>query len=410
MPNLLLVFLVATLAWQAATLGLLRRQAAAVTRHRDRVPLEFASTVTIEQHRKAADYTVARTRIAALSSLVDVALILLWVLAGLNLLSAALDQTLRPSLLRQLILLAIVLAVPAIATLPIRAYAALVVERRFGFRQGSASLFVVDELKRVALSAIVGLPLLAGLLALMRSATGLWWLWTWAAAVVLILAAPTIYTRLIAPMFNRFEPIRDAALTTRLEALLARCGFRSSALLTMDASRRSSHANAFFIGFGRTKRIVLFDTLLARQSPDEIEAVVAHELGHFRHRHVLTGTIRAIVMLFAVLFAFGWLCRQPWVIDGFGFHDHGVATRFIAANLLLGIVGPLTTPLSNWISRRHEFQADDFARRQVGAEPLISALTRLTSDGASTLTPDPLYALVNYSHPPVPIRVAHLRA
>ncbi len=302
------------------------------------------------------------------------------------------------------------LAVPALVTLPLRAWSALVVERRFGFRRGSARLFALDEARRAALSAILGLPLLGGLLALMRHASGLWWFWTWGAAVALILAAPTLYTRLIAPLFNRFEPIRDPDLVARLEALLARCGFRSSGLLTMDASRRSSHANAFFIGFGRSKRIVLFDTLLARQSPDEIEAVVAHELGHFRHHHVLTGTLRAIIMLLGVLFAFGWLCRQPWLIGGLGLHDHGVATRFIAAGLLLGIAGPMAAPLSNWISRRHEFQADDFARRLVGAEPLVSALTKLSRDGASTLTPDPLYALVNYSHPPVPIRVAHLRA
>ena len=410
MPAILLVFVSATLAWTAVTLGLLRRQARAVRAHSDRVPIDFIATITPEEHRRAADYTVAKTRLGAVSSLVDLALTLLWVLVGLNALAAALDRILAPSLGRELLLLAIVLAVPAVVTLPLRAYAALVVERRFGFRQGSAALFAIDELKRAALGAAVGLPLLAGVLALMRYAIGRWWLWTWCGAVVLILAAPTLYTRLIAPLFNRFEPIADPALTARLETLLTRCGFRSAGLLTMDASRRSSHANAFFIGFGRSKRIVLFDTLLARQSPDEIEAVVAHELGHFRHRHVLTGTVRAIVTLLVILLAFGWLCRQPWLITGLGLHDHGVATRFIAASLLLGIVGPLAAPFSNWISRRHEFQADDFARRQVGAEPLVSALTKLTRDGASTLTPDPLYALVNYSHPPVPIRVAHLRA
>ncbi len=410
MPIVLCLFSVASVAWEVVTLLLLRRQASAAIGHRDRVPADFAATVTLEEHRRAADYTVAKTKLAEVSSLVDTALTLLWVFVGLNLLSGRLDHLMQASLLRELTLLTVVLATPALVTLPLRAWSALIVERRFGFRTGSAALFAVDELKRVALSAIIGLPLLTGLLALMRHAAGLWWLWTWAGAVVLILAAPTIYTRLIAPLFNRFEPICDQALTTRLEALLTRCGFRSAGLLTMDASRRSSHANAFFIGFGRSKRIVLFDTLLARQSPDEIEAVVAHELGHFRHRHVLTGTLRAIVMLFAILFAFGWLCRQPWLIDGFGLHDHGVAMRLIAANLILGIVGPLAAPLSNWISRRHEFQADEFARQQVGAEPLISALTKLTRDGAGTLTPDPLYALVNYSHPPVPIRVAHLRA
>lgn len=410
MPAILAIFLVATLLWEALSLTLLARQRRAALRARGRVPGDFAATVTLEEHQKAADYTAAKVKLSAIGSVLDLAMTGFWVLGGLNALSALLHRAFAPSLGREVLTLGVVMVAPALVTLPLRAWSALVVERRFGFRRGSAWLFVADLGKSTALSALLGVPLLFGLLWIMRSATGLWWLWVWAGMVVLILAAPTIYTRLVAPLFNRFEPIADRALTGRLEALLTRCGFRSNGLLTMDASRRSSHANAFFVGFGRTKRIVLFDTLLARQSPEEIEAVVAHELGHFRHRHVLTGTLRAIVMLLGVLFAFGWLCRQPWLLSGFGLHDPGIAMRFIAASLVLGIVGPLATPLSNWISRRNEFQADDFARRQVGAEPLISALTKLSRDGASTLTPDPLYALMNYSHPPVPIRVAHLRA
>ena len=410
MPAILAIFLAATVVWEALSLTLLARQRRAALGARDQVPADFTAAVTLEEHQKAADYTAAKVKLSAIGSVLDLAMTGFWVLGGLNALSALLHRAFAPSLGREVLTLGVVMVAPAVVTLPLRAWSALVVERRFGFRRGSAWLFVADLGKSAALSALLGVPLLFGLLWVMRSASGLWWLWVWAGTVVLILAAPTIYTRLVAPLFNRFEPIADPALTGRLEALLTRCGFRSNGLLTMDASRRSSHANAFFVGFGRTKRIVLFDTLLARQSPEEIEAVVAHELGHFRHRHVLTGTLRAVVMLLGILFAFGWLCRQPWLLSGFGLHDHGVAMRFIAASLVLGIVGPLATPLSNWISRRNEFQADDFARLQVGAEPLISALTKLSRDGASTLTPDPLYALMNYSHPPVPIRVAHLRA
>ena len=410
MPALLAIFLAVTAVWEGLSLTLLARQRRAALRARDQVPSDFAATVSLDEHHKAADYTAAKVRLSAVGSVLDFAMTAIWVLGGLNALSTLLHRTFAPSLVREVLMLGIVMVAPAVVTLPLRAWSTLVVERRFGFRRGSAWLFVNDLAKSAVLSAVVGIPLLFGLLWVMRSATGLWWLWVWAAMVVLILAAPTIYTRLVAPLFNRFEPIADQALTGRLEKLLTRCGFRSNGLLTMDASRRSSHANAFFVGFGRTKRIVLFDTLLARQSPEEIEAVVAHELGHFRHRHVLTGTLRAIIMLLGVLFAFGWLCRQPWLLSGLSLHDHGVAMRFIAASLVVGIVGPLATPLSNRISRRNEFQADDFARRQVGAEPLISALTKMTRDGASTLTPDPLYALMNYSHPPVPIRVAHLRA
>ena len=409
MPLLLALLVAATLAEAAFRLLLNRRQVAAVRRHRDRVPPDFVRTVTLDQHRKAADYTTARARLSVAGTILDTAITLAWILAGLNLLSALLARHLAPTIWRELLLLALVLALPSLLTLPLRAYGALVVERRFGFRQGSAALFLRDQLKAAALAALLGLPLLLGLLALMQHATGDWWLWAWAGATGLTLAAPTLYTRVIAPLFNRFEPIADQALAARLAALLERCGFHASALLTMDASKRSSHANAFFTGFGRTKRIVLFDTLLARQTPDEIEAVLAHELGHFHHRHVLTGTLRGIVTLFVVFFAFFYLCRQPWLLAGLNLHDHGSATRFIAASLILGILSPALTPISNWISRRHEYQADDFARRQVGPEPLISALTKLVRDGAGTLTPDPIYALVNYTHPPVPLRVQRLR-
>ena len=410
MPALLALFLAATLIEAAFSLFLLRRQVAAVRRHRHAVPPAFAATVTLAEHAKSVAYTVARAQVSAAGTILDTAITLFWVLAGLNLLARLLDRHLAPGLPRELLLLVIVLALPSIVTLPLRAWSALAVERRFGFRQGSAALFALDQLKSILLSALIGIPLLAGLLALMGRATGAWWLWTWLAATLLSLAAPTIFTRLVAPLFNRFEPLADQALAARLAALLERCGFHASALLTMDASKRSSHANAFFAGFGRSKRIVLFDTLLARQTPDEIEAVLAHELGHFHHRHVLTGNLRSVVVLFAVFFALGYLCRQDWLLTGLGLHDTGLATRLIAATLILGVLGPLATPLFHWISRRNEFQADDFARRQVGAAPLISALTKLVRDSAGTLTPDPLYALVNYTHPPVPLRIARLQA
>ncbi len=409
MRILLALFLAATLLEAVFSLILVRRQVGAVRRHRDEVPSAFQATVTLDEHRKAADYTTTRARLAIVGTLLDTAVTFVWILAGLNGLASLLARHLAPTLWRELLLLVLFLALPSLVTLPLRAYAALVVERRFGFRQGSAALFLRDQVKGTLIAAIIGLPLLTALLALMRHATGLWWLWTWAGATVLTLAAPTVYTRVVAPLFNRFEPIADQALAGRLSALLERCGFHASALLTMDASKRSSHANAFFTGFGRSKRIVLFDTLLARQTPDEVEAVLAHELGHFHHRHVLTGTLRGIVVLFGIFFAFGYLCRQPWLLAGLDLHDNGTAMRFIAASLILGVLGPALGPISNWISRRHEYQADDFARRQVGAEPLVSALTKLVRDGAGTLTPDPIYALVNYTHPPVPLRVQRLR-
>jgi STE24 endopeptidase len=227
--------------------------------------------------------------------------------------------------------------------------------------------------------------------------------------LALMLAAPTVYVRLIAPRFNKFTPLREGELRARIETLLRRCGFRSSGLFSMDASRRSAHGNAFFIGFGRTKRVVLFDTLIEANSPEEIEAVVAHELGHDRHGHVLFGMLRGAVMAFVSLAAFGWLSKQVWLLPSFGIVHHDDALALLACLLLSGMVGPLFAPIGNWISRRNEFQADDYARRQVAAAPMVSALLRLSRDNASTLTPDELYALVHYSHPPVPVRIRHLR-
>ena len=410
MPALLAVFLACACLREAASLWLLRRQAAAALRHRDTVPADFAATVTAREHATAADYTVAKSRTAAAAGLLDLAITAAWVLGGLDLLTTFLDRHIASPLAQDVALVAAMTAIGALLSLPLRAYATLVVEQRFGFNRTTPRLLAADTIRAAGLAVALGLPLLAALFSVMRHATGLWWLWAWAGTVALMLCAPTVATRVVMPLFNCFEPLSDPVLAARIEALLARCGFHSSGLFTMDASRRSSHGNAFFTGFGRSKRIVLFDTLLARQSPEEVEAVVAHELGHFRHRHVLFGMGRGAVTLLAGFAAVGWLCRQPWLTAGFGFVHHSEATALIAANLLIGLASPVLGLASNALSRRHEFQADDYARRQVGAAPMISALTSLSRDNAGTLTPDPLYALVNYSHPPVPARIAHLRA
>ena len=264
-------------------------------------------------------------------------------------------------------------------------------------------------MKGWAIALAISVPLLFVCLWAMRSFAGLWWLWTWFGLLAVMVAAPTVYVRLIAPRFNRFTPLADGNLRARIEKLLERCGFRSSGLFSMDASRRSAHGNAYFIGFGNTKRVVLFDTLIERSTPDEVEAVVAHELGHYRHGHVLFGLLRAAAMAFVALAAFGWLCKQAWLLPSFGIHYRDDALALLACLLLNSIVSPLLAPIGNWMSRRNEFQADDYARRHVAAAPMVSALLKLSRDNASTLTPDPLYALVHYSHPPVPIRIRHLQ-
>ena len=253
------------------------------------------------------------------------------------------------------------------------------------------------------------MPLLTALLWLMGRLTGLWWLWAWFGLLVIMALAPTVFMRVIAPRFNTFAPLADPGLRGRIEALLRRAGYTSSGLYTMDASRRTSHGNAFFIGFGRAKRIVMFDTLLQRCAPDEVEAVVAHELGHFLHRHVLFALVRGAALSFVALAAFGWLAKQPGLLPAFGIGASNEALALYVCLLLGSLVGPLSAPVGNWISRRNEYQADAYAGRTVGVAPMVSALTSLARDNASTLTPDPLYALVHHSHPTVPLRVRQLR-
>ena len=408
-PHLLLtLFILGSLTAEALAIWLAVRQIRFVRRRRGEVPTAFQATVTAAEHRRAADYTVAKVRVGILSGLFGLAVTLFWVCGGLDVAAGLLDRAMPPSAWRDTVLVGAVSAASAFATLPLAAWRALVLEQRFGFNRSSAALFAADRLKGALLALVIGGPLLVALFAVMRHATGLWWLWAWLGVSVISLAAPGLYVRLIAPVFNRFEPLSDPQLAGRIAALLERCGFHASGLFTMDASRRSSHGNAFFIGWGRNKRIVLFDTLLASQSHAEIEAVVAHELGHFRHRHVVWGAARGIATSFVLLALVGWLCRQPGLTASFGFTHHDEAVALLAANFLLGLGGPALSLPGNWLSRRHEFQADDYARRQVGAAPLAAALTRLTRDNASTLTPDPLYALVHYSHPPVTERLAHL--
>ena len=398
---LLTAFIAATLAWAGLSLVLSARQTAHVRAHRDAVPPDFAAAVSLDDHRKAADYTVARERLSRVDTAVGTALTLFWALGGIEVLYRPLASLLEPgSLTLGVAFLVAAAAVGTLLDLPVGIWRKFVVERRFGFNRTTASTFLADLGRRSALSLAVAVPLLYAALWAMRSFSGLWWLWAWLALLVLMVAAPAVYVRLVAPRFNTFTPLEEGPLRAGIERLLAGAGFRSSGLFTMDASRRTAHGNAYFIGFGRSKRIVLFDTLIAKSAPGEIEAVIAHELGHFRHRHIWFGLAQSAVVTFLGLAAFGWLVKQPWLLPSFGVEQGGDGVRLFACLLLASVVSPLLAPLSNWISRRNEFQADDYARRTVGADPLISALTGLARDNASTLTPDPLYALAHYSHPP----------
>jgi STE24 endopeptidase len=402
-------YIAAVLTWTAVSVYLSFRQSGCVRRHRDTVPFDFAASISLDEHRKAADYTDARERLARIDAVMEAALSIAWVCGGINLLYGVLAAAVPPSLARGVAFLLAAGAVGGLLDLPFDIYRTFRLEKRFGFNRTTPLTFIVDKVKAAAITLAIAVPLLFLLLWVMRVSTGLWWLYAWFGLLALMLAAPAIYVRFIAPRFNRFEPLADVSLRERIERLLARSGFRSSGLFTMDASRRSTHGNAYFIGFGRNKRIILFDTLLQRSGAPEVEAVVAHELGHFKYRHVLFGLARGAAVLLAVLAMFGWLAKQPWLLPSFGIAYQDDALALFVCMLVASLAGPLAAPFGNWISRRNEYQADDYARRMVGVEPMVSALTRLARDNSSTLTPDHLYALVHYSHPPVPLRISRLR-
>lgn len=408
-PPLLALLLAASLIEAALSLWLSRRHIAHVRNHRDRVPADFAQSVSLAEHRRAADYTAARERLVMVRTVWQWAIGAAWLLGGFDLLYGLIAGTTPPSLGRSTGFVLAYAAIGTVLSLPVSLTMTFVIEQRFGFNRTTPSLYIRDRLKSWTIALVLSVPLLLGCFWLMHHASGLWWLYVWAGLVVLMLSAPAVYVRLIAPRFNTFTPLPEGELKNGIVALMQACGFRASALFTMDASKRSAHGNAYFIGFGRTKRIVLFDTLVESSPLEEVRAIIAHELGHFRHRHVLFGLLRSAAILFFVLAGFGWLARQPWLLSSLGIRHADPALSLVACLLCWSLVGPLTAILGNWISRRNEFQADEFARREAGADPMVSALVRLSRENASTLTPDPLYALYHYSHPPVPVRVAHLR-
>ncbi len=407
MPVLLVLFIIVSIGATAFDLMLRRRQAAYVARHRGAVPPAFADAVSLADHQRAADYEQARLRLGTASSLFGLVLALGWAVFGYDALYGAAAGLIPRGLTRSVVFLVAAGAISSVLGLPFALLRTFGIEQRFGFNRTTPGAYALDRLKGAALSLALGVPLLYGLLWLMAR-PGLWWVWAWLGLVLIMLAMMDAYPRWIAPLFNRFTPL-EGPLRTRIEGLLRRCGFEASGLFVMDASRRSAHGNAYFSGLGRSKRIVLFDTLVSGNSEAELEAVLAHELGHFKLNHIVFGLLQTAALLFLAFFAIGWLCKQPWLLPSFGITHRDDALALVVGTLVVQVAGPALGVMANWVSRRHEYQADDFARRMVGAEPMVSALLRLSRDNASTLTTDPLYALVNFSHPPVPLRVQRLR-
>ena len=411
-------FVVALLASLGVRFWLAARQVAHVRAHRDATPAAFADRVDTTSHRKAADYTVAKQQFGMLETAVDaVVLIAITLGGGLAWLFTATEALPTPAILRDLALLIGVALIGGVVGLPFSWWRTFRIEERFGFNRTTMAVWLGDLAKGIAVGAVLGLPLASLVLWLMRSAGAWWWLYAWLAWMAFQLLVLVLYPTVIAPLFNRFSPLPAGDARERIENLLARCGFRASGLFVMDGSRRSGHGNAYFTGFGRAKRVVFFDTLLTRLVPEEIEAVLAHELGHFRRRHVIKRIAWSALLSLALLALLAWLAAAPWFYAGLGIPELDVAAAMARPGVALALFMlalPVFTfalaPLSAAYSRRHEFEADQFAAEHASARALIAALTKLYEDNAATLTPDPLHSAFYDSHPPAAIRVARLQS
>jgi STE24 endopeptidase len=411
-------FVVALLASLGVRFWLAARQVAHVRAHRDATPAAFADRVDTTSHRKAADYTVAKQQFGMLETAADaVVLIAITLGGGLAWLFTATEALPMPAILRDLALLIGVALIGGVVGLPFSWWRTFRIEERFGFNRTTMAVWLGDLAKGIAVGAVLGLPLASLVLWLMRSAGAWWWLYAWLAWMAFQLLVLVLYPTVIAPLFNRFSPLPAGDARERIENLLARCGFRASGLFVMDGSRRSGHGNAYFTGFGRAKRVVFFDTLLTRLVPEEIEAVLAHELGHFRRRHVIKRIAWSALLSLALLALLAWLAAAPWFYAGLGIPELDVAAAMARPGVALALFMlalPVFTfalaPLSAAYSRRHEFEADQFAAEHASARALIAALTKLYEDNAATLTPDPLHSAFYDSHPPAAIRVARLQS
>ena len=412
-----------TLVFSAAlVLGLLlklylsSRQIRHVARHRDTVPPAFAATISLASHQKAADYTLTKARFGLLELAFGSAVLLGWtLLGGLDSLNQALANSALAQwgpLATQMALVAGFGLISGALDLPFTLYSTFRIEERFGFNKMSLQLWLADLFKSTLVGMVIGLPIVALILWLMDSAGPLWWLWAWAAWMGFNLLVLVLYPTVIAPIFNKFKPLEDDSLKARVTALMQRCGFAAKGLYVMDGSKRSAHANAYFTGFGAAKRVVFYDTLLKQLSPAEVDAVLAHELGHFKHKHI----IQRIVMLFAMSLAgfalIGYLSQQIWFYTGLGVRPNLGAPNDALALLLFMLAIPLfsffISPLMAQLSRQHEFQADAYAALQTDGRDLASALLKLYQDNASTLTPDPVFVKFYYSHPPASERLARM--
>lgn len=402
-------FLIALIVSHAVQFWLIRRQDLHIRAHRHAVPGVFKESFSLDDHRRAADYTLAKSRLSRLSESLDIILLLFFTLGGGISLIARFWSTLDISpIIGGSGLILSILLISHFVKLPLAIYQIFAIEQKFGFNRMTPKLYVVDQVKQLGLTLVLGVPLVMVILWVMKDVGSLWWLLAWLIIQAYLLGLTWAYPVFIAPLFNTFTSLDNQELTSRIEALLERCGFSSKGIFVMDGSRRSGHGNAYFTGFGSNKRIVFFDTLINTLDPGEVEAVLAHELGHFKRRHVIKMMIASATMSLVGLAILGWISHQGWFYSGLGVDVQSNA----AALILFGLVSPVFTvflrPVFAHFQRKHEFEADDFASMFAEPSALISALIKLYRDNKATLTPDPLYTAFHYSHPPAAVRIDNL--
>ncbi len=403
------VFILMALLTLGVQLWLGLRQKNCVAHHRETVPPPFDSKISLEAHHKAADYTTTNINLEMIDLIVATLLLFVWTIGGgLNLLDNAWQALALSPLTTGVAVLVSAFVIGSLFDLPISAYKTFVIEERFGFNKITPKLFVTDTLKTTAITLIFGIPLAWIVLWLMQQSGSLWWLYVWLVWMAFIFFMMWAYPAFISPIFNKFQPLEDQALRERIETLMEKTGFSSNGIFVMDGSRRSGHGNAYFTGLGTNKRIVFYDTLIESLSPEEIEAVLAHELGHFKHGHIKKRLISMAAMSLAALALLGWLINQPWFFHGLGIESPSTHTALMLFMLVMPVFTFFIGPIMSRMSRKHEFEADDFAAEHANAEDLIQALVKMYEENAATLTPDHLYSAFHDSHPPAPVRIAHL--
>jgi STE24 endopeptidase len=403
------IFLIAVTAYVGVNFWLARRHIQHVRDNRNQVPQAFSASIPLAEHQKAADYTLANTRYAQVELIYSTLLLLGWTLGGgLQWLDDAWQALGWGSLSTGVAVIVSAMLIMAALGLPFTLYHTFVIEQRFGFNRTTLATFAGDLVKQTLLTLVLGVPLVWAALWLMQESGRLWWLYLWVLWVSFSLLMLWAYPTVIAPLFNKFTPLQDQSLRQRIQSLLDRCGFTSRGIFVMDGSRRSGHGNAYFTGLGNNKRIVFFDTLLKTLESSEIEAVLAHELGHFRRKHVQKRIVVSMLAALGGLAVLGWLAQQDWFYLGLGVHAPSNHQALLLFVMVTPVFAVLLQPLSAWFSRKHEFEADDYAAHQSNAGDLVKALVKLYKENASTLTPDPLYSAFHDSHPPAPVRIAHL--